>query len=90
VRPAKADHYRTIFDAAKEAFRDSWEYSDDWFSDEDFEAWQQESAFQPELWQVAWDDGQVAGSDHEANYGSGDRTEKVSERRTSTINACRY
>ena len=61
VRPALVAHYRPIFDAAKEAFRDSWEYSDDWWTDEEFESWQQESTFQPELWQVAWDNGQVAG-----------------------------
>jgi len=61
VRPVQADQYRAVFDAAKEAFRDSWEYSDDWWTDEKFESWQQEPVFQPELWQVAWDDGQVAG-----------------------------
>ena len=61
VRPAQADQYRAIFDAAKEAFRDSWEHSDDWWTDEELESWQQEPTFQPELWQVAWDDGQVAG-----------------------------
>jgi mycothiol synthase len=61
VRPVPPEHYRAVFDAAKEAFRDSWEYSVDWFSEEDFQAWQQESTFQPELWQVAWDGDQVAG-----------------------------
>jgi mycothiol synthase len=61
VRPVQADQYRTVFDAAKEAFRDSWEYSDDWWTDEEFESWQQEPTFQPELWQVAWDGDQVAG-----------------------------
>jgi mycothiol synthase len=61
VRPAQADQYRAIFDAAKEAFRDAWEHSDDWWTDEELESWQQEPTFQPELWQVAWDDDQVAG-----------------------------
>ena len=61
IRPVRADQYRAIFDAAKEAFRDSWEYSEDWWTDEDFESWQHEPTFQPELWQVAWDDGKVAG-----------------------------
>ena len=61
VRPVPPEQYRAVFDAAKEAFRDSWEFSEDWFSEEDFEAWQQESTFQPELWQVAWDGDQVAG-----------------------------
>jgi mycothiol synthase len=86
VRPAKADHYRTIFDAAKEAFRDSWEYSDDWFSDEDFEAWQQESAFQPELWQVAWDDGQVAGM--VLNFVRHDENEEYGRQRGYTETIC--
>lgn len=61
VRPVPPEQYRAVFDAAKEAFRDSWEFSEDWFSEEDFEAWQQDRTFQPELWQVAWDGDQVAG-----------------------------
>ena len=61
VRPAKPKHYRPIWEAAKEAFRDSWQYSEDWFSDEAYESWQQHPTFQPELWQIAWDGNQVAG-----------------------------
>jgi GNAT superfamily N-acetyltransferase len=61
VRPAKPKHYRPIWEAAKEAFRDSWQYSEDWFSDEAYESWQQHPTFQPELWQIAWDGDQVAG-----------------------------
>jgi ribosomal protein S18 acetylase RimI-like enzyme len=86
VRPALADHYRTIFDAAKEAFRDSWEYSDDWWTDEEFESWQQESTFQPELWQVAWDDGQVAGM--VLNFIRHDENEEYNRKRGYTETIC--
>jgi ribosomal protein S18 acetylase RimI-like enzyme len=61
VRPARPEHYRPIFEAAKEAFRDSWQYSEDWFSEEAYVNWQQERNFQPHLWQIAWDGDQVAG-----------------------------
>ena len=72
VRPAQPEHYRPIWKALREAFRDSWQYSEDWFSDEDFEGWHKQRTFQPELWQVAWEGDQVAGTvlnfiDHEEN-----------------------
>ena len=86
VRPALPDHYRTIFDAAKEAFRDSWEYSDDWFSEEDYRGWQEEPTFQPELWQVAWDNGQVAGM--VLNFVRHDENEEYKRKRGYTETIC--
>jgi GNAT superfamily N-acetyltransferase len=61
VRPAQPDHHLTIWAAAREAFRDSWQYSEEWWNDGQFEEWQQAPTFQPHLWQVAWDGDQVAG-----------------------------
>ncbi|MGD8902867.1 MAG: GNAT family N-acetyltransferase [Anaerolineae bacterium] len=86
VHPAQADQFRAIFDAAKEAFRDSWEYSDDWWTDEGFEAWQHESTFQPELWQVAWDDDQVAGM--VLNFIGHDENEEYNRQRGYTETIC--
>lgn len=59
VRPVLPEHYRLIWDAAQEAFRDHWgyippveTYYDEWLSGPEFA---------PHLWQVAWDGDQVAG-----------------------------
>jgi len=61
ARPALPEHYRIIWEAAREAFRDEWMYSEDEWTDEQFEAWQRESIFNPSLWQIAWDGDQVVG-----------------------------
>jgi mycothiol synthase len=61
VRPVKPEHIRPIWEAAREAFRDSWQYSEEWFTEKSYESWQKEPTFQPELWQIAWDGDQVAG-----------------------------
>lgn len=59
ARAAKPEHYRKIWDAAGEAFQDHWgatEWREEWF-----EQWQEQSFFNPDLWQVAWDGDEVAG-----------------------------
>ena len=54
VRPVTPAHYRAIWDAQDEAFRDHWGYSPK--TDEDFQLWVEDPTFfQPDLWQVAWD-----------------------------------
>jgi mycothiol synthase len=54
VRPVSSEHYRAIWDADQEAFRDHWGYSKP--TEEDYQAWLNDRAiFQPELWQIAWD-----------------------------------
>ena len=54
VRPVLPEHYRTIWDADQEAFRDHWGYSEP--SEEDYQAWlSDKTIFQPQLWQIAWD-----------------------------------
>ncbi len=59
VRPSKPEHYRTIYKAAVEAFRDHWGAIG--WREEEFEQWQEQSFFNPDLWQVAWDRNEVAG-----------------------------
>jgi mycothiol synthase len=53
VRQVTADHYRKIWDAAQEAFRDHWGYVEP--TEEEYQGWLSSKEFQPELWQVAWD-----------------------------------
>lgn len=54
VRPMLPDHYRLIWEADVEAFRDHWGYSAP--SEEDYQAWlDNKTIFQPDLWQIAWD-----------------------------------
>jgi ribosomal protein S18 acetylase RimI-like enzyme len=73
VRPVLPEHYRAIWEADTEAFRDHWGFTEP--SEEDYQGWlADKSIFQPELWQVAWDiaTDQVAGQvrtyiDHEQN-----------------------
>lgn len=60
VRPVRPEHYRAIWEAADEAFRDHW---GSWpASEADYQGWLNDPViFTPELWQVAWDGEQVAG-----------------------------
>jgi GNAT superfamily N-acetyltransferase len=54
IRPARPEHYRAIWEADVEAFRDHWGYSPP--TEEDYQGWlEDKSYFQPELWQIAWD-----------------------------------
>lgn len=83
VRPVRPEHYRAIWDASNEAFRDHWGFSEP--TEEDYQSWLEDrTIFQPELWQVAWDveTNQVAGQvrtfiDHAVN-------EKFHRKRGST------
>ena len=59
VRPVLPEHYRPIWDAANEAFRDHWGYIE--APEEDFQKMLEDPIFDPSLWQVAWDGDQVAG-----------------------------
>jgi len=60
VRPVTEAHYRPIFDAANEAFRDHWGFVERTF-EEEFPHWIEDPDFNPSLWQVAWDGDQIAG-----------------------------
>ena len=59
VRPTLPDHYRTIWDAGQEAFQDHWNYIPE--PEEEYQKLLLSPDFNPDLWQVAWDDDQVAG-----------------------------
>ena len=62
VRAVLPEHYRAIWDAANEAFRDHWGFAQP--SEADYQDWlQDKTIFQPHLWQVAWDvaSNQIAG-----------------------------
>ena len=54
VRPVLPEHYRAIWDASNEAFRDHWGYAEP--TEEDYKEWlESKIIFQPALWQIAWD-----------------------------------
>lgn len=54
LRSALPEHYRAIWDASNEAFRDHWGFAMP--AEEDYQAWLSDKViFQPQLWQVAWD-----------------------------------
>jgi ribosomal protein S18 acetylase RimI-like enzyme len=61
VQSVTPEQYRAVWEAAKEAFRDEWEYTEDTWTDVQYEGWLKERTFTPDLWQVAWDGSQVAG-----------------------------
>ncbi len=60
VRPVTEAHYRPIFEAANEAFRDHWGHIERNF-EEEFPHWLEDPDFNPALWKVAWDGDQIAG-----------------------------
>lgn len=54
IRPVLPEHYRLIWEADMEAFRDHWGYSPP--TEDDYQAWLSDrTIFQPDLWQIAWD-----------------------------------
>jgi mycothiol synthase len=59
IRPSKPEHIRAIWDADQKAFEDHWGYSP--ASEDDFQAFQNEKIFNPDLWKVAWAGDEVAG-----------------------------
>jgi ribosomal protein S18 acetylase RimI-like enzyme len=59
VRPVQPAHLRAIWEAEVEAFRDHWGFSE--VEEADYRRWLDYPNFQPHLWQVAWEEDQVAG-----------------------------
>ncbi len=54
VRPVLPEHYRQIWDADVEAFRDHWGYTPP--TEERYQEWlNDKTIFTPELWKIAWD-----------------------------------
>lgn len=87
LRPAQPDYYHAIWEAHVEANRDHWGATET--AEDDFDLWLNHPMNQPDLWVVAWDGDQVAGSilnfiNHAANARSGRKlgnTESISVRR---------
>ncbi len=59
TRPAKPEHYKQIWQAEMEAFRDHWGYVEP--TEKDYQGFISSSWFQPQYWQVAWDGNEVVG-----------------------------
>jgi mycothiol synthase len=59
IRPVTEDHWRTIFDAENEAFRDHWGHRE--MTDNDFRTTFTKAELDTDLWVVAWDGDRVAG-----------------------------
>jgi GNAT superfamily N-acetyltransferase len=59
IRPVLPEHYRAIWEADQEAFRDHWGYSEP--TESSYQGWIEDPDFDPRLYQVAWDGDQVAG-----------------------------
>ncbi len=90
VRPSLPEHYRPIWEASNEAFRDHWGYAEP--TEDHYQAWlADKTLFQPHLWQIAWDiaTDQVAGqvrtfidhAQHEKFKRKRSYTESISVRR---------
>jgi mycothiol synthase len=60
VRPALPEHYRRIWEAGDECFRDQQDYIAP--SEESYRTWVASPGLDPSLWLVAWDGDQVAGA----------------------------
>jgi len=60
LRPAKPEHYRPVWEAMDEAFKDHWGHSP--HVEADYQRWIKDRRFQPDLWTIAWDGDQVAGT----------------------------
>lgn len=60
VRPVLEGQVRAVWDASQEAFRDHWNWMP--LPEEEFQRWVKDPDFDPDLWKVAWEGDQVAGS----------------------------
>jgi mycothiol synthase len=59
VRPTQPEHYRAIWEAKEEAFRDHWGHRAP--TEDKYQQWLNNPFFNSEWWQVAWDGAEVAG-----------------------------
>jgi mycothiol synthase len=74
LRPPLPEHYRAIWEAGEECFRDQRDHVAP--SEESYRAWVATPDLDPSLWLVAWDGDQVAGAAinviHEGDWGETD------------------
>jgi GNAT superfamily N-acetyltransferase len=83
IRPATPEHYRAIWDADVEAFRDHNGFAEP--GEARYQAWLNDPLFfQPDLWKVAWDveTNEVAGMVQ--NFINGDENAKLNRKRGYT------
>ncbi len=57
VRAARPEHYRKIWDANVEGFKEHWGERE--HTEQDYENWLKHPFFQPEFWHIAWDGDRV-------------------------------
>ncbi len=84
IKEPKEEHYRKIWEAAKEAFKDEWnepEWQEEWY-----EEWLESPYFQPELWKIAWEEDEVVGQVR--SYIDNKENEKYNRKRGYTENIC--
>jgi mycothiol synthase len=81
-RPVQPGEERKIWEAANEAFRDHWGYSEP--KEEHYTSYVGSKYFQPHLWQVAWEGDQVVSS--VMNYIDHDYNQKYHRQRGWTEN----
>ncbi len=62
IRPVEPAHYRAIWDATWEAFKDHWGYTPP--TEEMYQVHLTDRFFQPHLWKVAWEGDRVCGVVH--------------------------
>lgn len=84
IRPVVPAQYGTIWEASKEACLQDWDFSENEWDDEHFEAFKKSSSFQPDLWQVAWDGDTLAGM--VLNYIVEEENQQFERRRGHTEN----
>jgi GNAT superfamily N-acetyltransferase len=73
IRPVLPEHYRAIWEANVEAFRDHWGSAE--VDESEYNRFLSDPTFEPRLWVVAWEGDQVAGSIlNFVNYDYNERT----------------
>ncbi|HJX04931.1 MAG TPA: GNAT family N-acetyltransferase, partial [Thermoplasmata archaeon] len=55
------EHFKAIWEANKNAWKDVWDYAEEKWDDASLEKFTTSSRFCPDLWQVAWKGQQLAG-----------------------------
>ena len=61
VRPVGPDQYHAVWEAAEEAFRDEWGYTEDEWTEDQYQGFVRQRTFMPGLWQIAWNGDEIAG-----------------------------
>jgi GNAT superfamily N-acetyltransferase len=84
LRPASPEHYRPVWKALEEAFKDHWGHSP--HVEADYLKWIKDRRFQPDLWTIVWDGDQVAGT--VLNYIDEEENEVRDRKRGYTEDIC--